>query len=63
LIFGDSAAGCLLNIAWERKDPQSHSRYAIVMASGFVLGEGVTSVFTALLSALGVNCKLLGYAS
>jgi len=41
--------GALVNYIWAKKFPQNHSQYMFVVASGFVLGEGLTSIVTALL--------------
>ena len=40
---------------WKRYWPQGHDDYMIVVASGFVLGEGVMSILTATLTASGVG--------
>lgn len=45
--------GSLLEYLWRRKYPASHSKYMFIVASGFVLGEGVLSIFTALLKNPG----------
>jgi uncharacterized oligopeptide transporter (OPT) family protein len=38
--------GSALNFWWERAYPSTYGRYILVLASGCILGEGVTSVFT-----------------
>jgi len=39
--------GSLIEYIWKKKRPQSHEKYMILVASGFVLGEGITSILTA----------------
>jgi len=39
--------GALAEYLWKKKRPQSHEKYMILVASGFVLGEGITSIATA----------------
>jgi len=46
-------AGALLQWLWKSKWPESHDKYMLVLASGFVLGEGVCSIITALLKNPG----------
>jgi len=46
--------GSLVHFLWQRWWPESHSEYMIIVASGFVLGEGVTSIITALMKTFGV---------
>jgi len=47
--------GALVHLIWSRRNPTSHSEYMFIVASGFVLGEGITSIVTALLkNPLGV---------
>lgn len=46
--------GSLVEFLWKKYRPQSHEKYMILVASGFVLGEGVTSIFTAGLKSLHV---------
>lgn len=48
-------AGGLANYAWKRWDPEGAERYMIVVASGFVLGEGLTSIANAGLKSAGVS--------
>jgi len=40
---------------WRARAPGSHRACMVVVASGFVLGEGVTSLFTAVAHSLGVQ--------
>ena len=47
--------GSLVDYIWFRRSPHSHKNYLIVVASGFVLGEGVMSIITALLKSSGVG--------
>lgn len=49
-VFGAVAADL-----WRRWHPASHSRFMVVVASGFVLGEGVFSVLAAAARALGLH--------
>lgn len=46
--------GSLVDYLWKKYRPQSHEKYMIIIASGFVLGEGITSIFTAGLKSLHV---------
>jgi len=48
-------AGGLTNYAWRRWDPEGAERYMIVVASGFVLGEGLTSIVVACLKSGGIS--------
>jgi OPT family oligopeptide transporter len=47
--------GAIGQYIWKRRNPVSHGAYMVIIASGFVLGEGVMSIFTALLKNWGVN--------
>ncbi|KAL7546375.1 hypothetical protein ACHAWF_009717 [Thalassiosira exigua] len=47
-------AGGLANYAWHRWNPIGAERYMIVVASGFVLGEGLTSILNACLKSKGI---------
>ena len=47
-------AGALLEAAWRRASPRSHRRSMLVVASGFVLGEGVWSIVQLVLKSLVV---------
>jgi len=53
-------AGGLANWAWHVLDPEGAERYMIVVASGFVLGEGLTSIVNALLQSNGVGALWCG---
>lgn len=46
--------GSLIQFWWQRKNPKSFDENMIVVASGFVLGEGIISIFNAILKASGV---------
>lgn len=46
--------GSVLQWAWQRKSRGSHDRLMIVVASGFVLGEGVLAIVNALLKSASV---------
>jgi OPT family oligopeptide transporter len=46
--------GSVGELLWHKYDPQSHSSLMIVVASGFVLGEGVMSIVAALLKNYNV---------
>jgi OPT family oligopeptide transporter len=48
-------AGGLLHLVWKRRAPASAARYMVVAASGFVLGEGLTSIATAVLQSAGLS--------
>eukprot|EP01116_Phalansterium_solitarium_P003425 TRINITY_DN1424_c0_g1_i1.p1 TRINITY_DN1424_c0_g1~~TRINITY_DN1424_c0_g1_i1.p1 ORF type:complete len:663 (-),score=185.50 TRINITY_DN1424_c0_g1_i1:463-2451(-) len=39
---------------WKRRRPESHNKYMIVVASGFVLGEGIVSIVDAVMRSAGV---------
>ena len=41
--------GALLELTWRRCSPDSHRRLMLVVASGFVLGEGLWSIVALLL--------------
>jgi len=47
-------AGALLEYLWRRYDPRSHELHMLMLASGFVLGEGVMSIVALFFTALGV---------
>mmetsp|Transcript_39455 Transcript_39455/g.156680 ORF Transcript_39455/g.156680 Transcript_39455/m.156680 type:complete len:201 (+) Transcript_39455:733-1335(+) len=46
--------GGLVVYYWKLQSPRSHASYAVVVASGFIVGEGVLSIATAALHAMGV---------
>ncbi|KAK5583572.1 hypothetical protein RB653_005169 [Dictyostelium firmibasis] len=46
--------GTFVQWYWFRKDSKSFREYGIIVASGFVLGEGITSIITALMTIIGV---------
>jgi len=46
--------GTVTEYLWRKYWPSSHEKYMIIVASGFVLGEGVTSIFTAILKTCNV---------
>jgi OPT family oligopeptide transporter len=46
--------GSVTHKIWQHYWPDTHSDYMIVVASGFVLGEGVVSIITAFLHMMGV---------
>jgi uncharacterized oligopeptide transporter (OPT) family protein len=50
--------GGVANLLWSAAAPRHAQRYMVVLASGFVLGEGIVSVLTALLKALGVGAAV-----
>lgn len=47
--------GGFANYLWRRLAPEHARRYMIVLASGFVLGEGVISIVTAVLQSFGIG--------
>ena len=47
--------GGLAQALWARWAPAHHKEYMIVVASGFVLGEGIMSIVTAALTAAGAG--------
>jgi len=48
------AVGGLLQYFWYKYRPVSNDKYMILVASGFVLGEGVMSIITAIMATIGV---------
>ncbi|KAM9992407.1 hypothetical protein ACTFIY_009862 [Dictyostelium cf. discoideum] len=48
------AIGAFVQWYWFRKNSHSFREYGIIVASGFVLGEGITSIFTAIMTITGV---------
>ncbi|EGC36348.1 hypothetical protein DICPUDRAFT_32017 [Dictyostelium purpureum] len=46
--------GSFVQYYWQKKNPHSYREYMIIVASGFVLGEGITSILTAILKVIGV---------
>ncbi|KAM9969003.1 hypothetical protein ACTFIW_000410 [Dictyostelium discoideum] len=44
------AIGAFVQWYWFRKNSHSFREYGIIVASGFVLGEGITSIFTAIMT-------------
>ncbi|KYR00052.1 hypothetical protein DLAC_03195 [Tieghemostelium lacteum] len=46
--------GSFVQFYWKREYPDSYKEHMIVVASGFVLGEGVTSIITAIMTSIGV---------
>ncbi|KAF2075859.1 hypothetical protein CYY_002845 [Polysphondylium violaceum] len=46
--------GTVAQFYWKRKNLNSFREYMIIVASGFVLGEGITSIITAIMKAIGV---------
>lgn len=46
--------GACIQYAWLRKRPIQHDHFMVVVASGFILGEGLTSILTALCKTVGV---------
>jgi uncharacterized oligopeptide transporter (OPT) family protein len=51
--------GALADRVWEKAKPESHRRYSIALASGFIAGEAIVAVIIPLLVTLGV-IKLAG---
>ena len=47
--------GALAVLLWRKADAPSHSRYMLVVASGFVLGEGVWSIVALGLKSLAAH--------
>lgn len=41
--------GSVAEQVWKRRDPRSHARLMLVVASGLVLGEGTAAIVLALL--------------
>ncbi|KAL1529738.1 hypothetical protein AB1Y20_000674 [Prymnesium parvum] len=44
--------GAIVELTWRRRDPNSHDKYMLMVASGFVLGEGVWSILQLALKAM-----------
>lgn len=53
-------AGGVANWAWHKIDREGAERYMIVVASGFVLGEGLTSIVNAILQSAGIGALWCG---
>ena len=49
--------GGLVNWVWKKAAPRHASRYMIILASGFVLGEGIISIVTAVLTSSGIGAS------
>ena len=47
--------GSLLQWWWLRRNQGSHDRYMVLVASGFVLGEGIMAIVNAVLKLVGVG--------
>ena len=46
--------GALADWIWERTSPESHQRYSIAIASGFIAGEAIVAVIIPLLVTMGL---------
>lgn len=46
--------GSIVQLIWQKRGPASFTKYSLIVASGFVLGEGITSILTAILKSAGV---------
>jgi len=46
--------GSIIQVLWQKYRPTSHTNYMIVVASGFVLGEGIFSLINMIYKATGV---------
>jgi uncharacterized oligopeptide transporter (OPT) family protein len=46
--------GAVADQVWRKTRPQSHGRYAIATASGFIAGEAIVAVVIPLLVTLGL---------
>jgi uncharacterized oligopeptide transporter (OPT) family protein len=46
--------GALADWVWEASKPDSHKRYSIATASGFIAGEAIVAVIIPLLVTLGL---------
>jgi len=46
--------GALVTYVWQKYWPDAHSELMVIVASGFVLGEGITSILTAGMKTAGV---------
>eukprot|EP01117_Protostelium_nocturnum_P014751 TRINITY_DN5644_c0_g2_i1.p1 TRINITY_DN5644_c0_g2~~TRINITY_DN5644_c0_g2_i1.p1 ORF type:complete len:389 (-),score=75.38 TRINITY_DN5644_c0_g2_i1:24-1190(-) len=55
--------GALINVIWKKGWKQSHLNYMIIVASGFVLGEGMLSILTAGFKAFGIPVWDIGCVS
>jgi len=51
--------GALVSYVWHKYWPEQHSELMVIVASGFVLGEGITSIVTAGLKTAGVPTILI----
>eukprot|EP00026_Physarum_polycephalum_P004523 Phypoly_transcript_04544.p1 GENE.Phypoly_transcript_04544~~Phypoly_transcript_04544.p1 ORF type:complete len:680 (+),score=116.58 Phypoly_transcript_04544:85-2124(+) len=48
------AVGSLIVFLWTRYSPESQKKYMIIVASGLVLGDGITSIITAIFASTHV---------
>jgi len=48
-------AGAVLQLVWSKAAPTSYRRFGIITASGFVLGEGITSIVNAGMTASNIS--------
>jgi uncharacterized oligopeptide transporter (OPT) family protein len=46
--------GAAADKAWERTNAESHTRYSIATASGFIAGEAIVAVIIPILVAVGL---------
>jgi uncharacterized oligopeptide transporter (OPT) family protein len=51
--------GAAADRVWEKASPESHTRYSIATASGFIAGEAIVAVIIPILVTLGLM-KLAG---
>ena len=50
------SCGSIAHWIWRRKNRRTNNKYMIVVASGFMLGEGMFAILNAVLSAFDVPC-------
>jgi len=47
--------GAMISYVWQKYWPERHAELMVIVASGFVLGEGITSIVTAGLKTAGIR--------
>ena len=48
--------GGITQFVWNKYDKRSYDQYMVVVASGFVLGQGITAIVTALMKEFEIPC-------
>ena len=50
------SCGSIAHWIWRRKNRRTNNKYMILVASGFMLGEGMFAILNAIMSASNVPC-------